>query len=110
LSSDGSPNEIGNAVVNGAGVVGEVAGLHRVPYPLSNYPFPGLRVGGLRHGSPGLRVERQALRLERRRVEGLVILVGAGGFHLEAAARIGGEGKGAEGRGLQDVGCEHKWM
>jgi len=110
LSSDGSPNEIGNAVVNGAGVVGEVAGLHQVPYPLSDYPFPGLRVGCLRHGLPGLRVERQPLRLERRRVEGLVILVGAGGLHLEAAARKRGKGKGAERWGLQGVGCDHKWM
>lgn len=110
LSSDGSPNEIGNAMVNGSRVVGKIAGFHSVPYSLSDYPFPGLRVGGFRHGSPGLRVESQPLRLERRRVEGLVILVCSGSFHLEAPARMRREWKGAEGGHLEGVGCEHKWM
>lgn len=76
-------------MVNGPGVVGEVASFHHIPYSLTDYPFPGLGVGSLRHGSPGLRVEGQPLRLERRRIEGLVavvLLAAGGGFHLEPAA------------------------
>lgn len=95
-------------------VVGKVASFHHIPYSLPDYPFPGLRVGGVRHGSPGLCVEGKSLRLERRRVEGLVIVLllaaAGGGFHLEPpVAGIGGEGtKGAERGGAVDVGAEHK--
>jgi len=71
--------------------------------------------GSFYHGSLGLRVEGQPLRLKCRRIKGLVVvvlLVAGGGFHLKPAAMgIHRERtKGAKRGGVGEVGTEHKWM
>lgn len=69
--------EIRDAVVNGAGELSYIPGLHQVPNPFPDDPFPRIRLaptpsfdrGFLGHELPGGGVQAQALRLVGRLVE-----------------------------------------
>lgn len=65
--------------MNGARILGNVAGLHEIPNPLSDNPFPsfgvrfGLPLGSLCHGFASSGVEGEPLGLECRLVENGVV-------------------------------------
>lgn len=85
--------------MNRPGIPSNVSGLHHIPYPLPDNPFPGfvviLRLRGLLlllllfHLSPGLGVSAQPLGLESCRIEDRVV------SHFTLAMHRAGVGTGS---------------
>lgn len=110
----GSAGEIGDAVVDGARISGDVLGLHEIPDPLPDPPLPRLGVAAslLRrgcsgsHGRAGLCVKANSVGLERGRIERRGTLHSPGAAGMETPREGGGEGEGA----VEGGGGFRRWV